>query len=157
MRLPALRSAHLRRKERRHPSHLPRGTHTNLCCRSRRVAKAIAWLRANYAQTLRIESPAELQTWGVSTLHHHFRVLPCISPLQYRYPDLRAFRSSIPPHRYLDLYFETPCNVSCKTQARTDPLLPVGVSHPLQHSSGLPIIRGRTCGRNDSRASARQD
>jgi transcriptional regulator GlxA family with amidase domain len=42
---------------------------------SHRTAKAIAWIRANYAKPLRVEHLAEIAGMGVSTLHHHFRVL----------------------------------------------------------------------------------
>jgi AraC-like DNA-binding protein len=48
-----------------------------------RTAKAIAWLRANYAKPLRVEELAEVARMGVSTLHHHFRSLTEMSPLQY--------------------------------------------------------------------------
>jgi len=51
---------------------------------SHRTAKAIAWIRANYARPLRVEDLAEIAGMGVSTLHHHFRVLTAMSPLQYR-------------------------------------------------------------------------
>ena len=51
---------------------------------SHRAAKAIAWITANYAKTLRVEELAELAGMGVSTLHHHFRVLTAMSPLQYQ-------------------------------------------------------------------------
>jgi len=51
---------------------------------SHRTAKAIAWITANYAKTLRVEELAELSSMGVSTLHHHFRMLTSISPLQYQ-------------------------------------------------------------------------
>ena len=51
---------------------------------SQRTAKAIAWIRANYAQTLRVDDLAEIAGMGVSTLHHHFRVLTAMSPLQYQ-------------------------------------------------------------------------
>jgi len=51
---------------------------------SHRTAKAIAWIRANYAQPLRVEDLAEIAGMGVSTLHHHFRVLTAMSPLQYQ-------------------------------------------------------------------------
>ncbi|MBZ5594699.1 MAG: AraC family transcriptional regulator [Acidobacteriia bacterium] len=50
---------------------------------SHRTAKAIAWIRANYAKPLRVEDLAEIAGMGVSTLHHHFRVLTAMSPLQY--------------------------------------------------------------------------
>ncbi|MGA2132045.1 MAG: AraC family transcriptional regulator [Bryobacteraceae bacterium] len=51
---------------------------------SHRTAKAIAWIRANYARPLRVEDLAEIAGMGVSTLHHHFRVLTDMSPLQYQ-------------------------------------------------------------------------
>jgi AraC-like DNA-binding protein len=51
---------------------------------SHRTAKAIAWLRANYAKPLRVEELAGLARMGMSTLHHHFRALTAMSPLQYQ-------------------------------------------------------------------------
>jgi AraC-like DNA-binding protein len=51
---------------------------------SYRTAKAIGWIRANYAKPLRVEDLAEVAGMGVSTLHHHFRVLTAMSPLQYQ-------------------------------------------------------------------------
>ena len=51
---------------------------------SYRTAKAIAWIRTNYAKPLRVEDLAEVAGMGVSTLHHHFRVLTAMSPLQYQ-------------------------------------------------------------------------
>jgi AraC-like DNA-binding protein len=51
---------------------------------SHRTARAIAWIRANYAKTVRVEELAEIAGMGVSTLHHHFRVLTAMSPLQYQ-------------------------------------------------------------------------
>lgn len=51
---------------------------------SHRTAKAIAWVRTNYAKPLRVEDLADLAGMGVSTLHHHFRVLTAMSPLQYQ-------------------------------------------------------------------------
>jgi AraC-like DNA-binding protein len=51
---------------------------------SHRTAKAIAWIRANYAKPLRVEDLAEIAGMGLSTLHHHFRVLTAMSPLQYQ-------------------------------------------------------------------------
>src|SRR5882724_5475615 len=51
---------------------------------SHRTAKAIAWVRANYAKPLRIEDLAKIAGMGVSTLHHHFRTLTAMSPLQYQ-------------------------------------------------------------------------
>ena len=51
---------------------------------SQRTAKAIAWIRSNYARTLRVEDLADIAGMGVSTLHHHFRALTAMSPLQYQ-------------------------------------------------------------------------
>jgi len=51
---------------------------------SHRTAKAIAWIRANYAKPLRVEGLAQIAGMGLSTLHHHFRALTAISPLQYQ-------------------------------------------------------------------------
>jgi AraC-like DNA-binding protein len=51
---------------------------------SHRTAKAIAWVRSNYAKPLRVEDLAKIAGMGVSTLHHHFRALTAMSPLQYQ-------------------------------------------------------------------------
>ncbi len=51
---------------------------------SNRTARAIAWLRANYAKPLHIEELATVARMGVSTLHHQFRGLTTMSPLQYQ-------------------------------------------------------------------------
>src|SRR6202035_4050000 len=51
---------------------------------SHRTAKAIAWVKANYAKPLRVEDLAEIAGMGMSTLHHHFRGLTAMSPLQYQ-------------------------------------------------------------------------
>ena len=48
---------------------------------SQRTAKAVAWVRANYAKPLRLEDLAKTAGMGVSTLHHHFRALTAMSPL----------------------------------------------------------------------------
>lgn len=51
---------------------------------SHRTARAIAWIRANYAKPLRVEDLADVAGMGISTLHHHFRALTAMSPLQYQ-------------------------------------------------------------------------
>lgn len=51
---------------------------------SHRTARAIAWIKDNYARPLRVEELAEMAGMGVSTLHHHFRALTAMSPLQYQ-------------------------------------------------------------------------
>lgn len=51
---------------------------------SNRTAKAIAWVRANYAKPLRVEDLAQIAGMGISTLHHHFRALTAMSPVRYQ-------------------------------------------------------------------------
>jgi AraC-like DNA-binding protein len=51
---------------------------------SHNTAKAIAWLRANYKKRLHLEELANVARMGMSTLHHHFRELTSMSPLQYQ-------------------------------------------------------------------------
>ena len=51
---------------------------------SHRTASAMAWLRANYAKPLHMEQLAGFVRMGVSTLHHQFRALTAMSPLQYQ-------------------------------------------------------------------------
>lgn len=51
---------------------------------TQRVAKAIDWLKANYASPLRIDDLASRVQMSASSLHHHFRKLTAMSPLQYQ-------------------------------------------------------------------------
>jgi AraC-like DNA-binding protein len=51
---------------------------------SNRVAKAVAWLKENYTRPLRVEDLADMANMGVSTLHHHFRAMTAMSPLQFQ-------------------------------------------------------------------------
>lgn len=51
---------------------------------SNRVAKAVAWLKENYTMPLRVEALADMANMGVSTLHHHFRAMTTMSPLQFQ-------------------------------------------------------------------------
>ncbi|MDR1463268.1 MAG: AraC family transcriptional regulator [Azoarcus sp.] len=51
---------------------------------SQRTAKAIAWLKENYAQPLKVEALADVAGMGVSTLHHHFRAMTSMSPLRFQ-------------------------------------------------------------------------
>jgi AraC-like DNA-binding protein len=68
--------------------HGPQGTHLRAIAtlgeQSNRTAKAVAWLRENYVKPLRVEELASVAQMGVSTLHHHFRTLTAMSPLQYQ-------------------------------------------------------------------------
>ncbi len=51
---------------------------------SYRTAKVIEWIRANYLKPLRVENLAQIAGMSTSTLHHHFRALTSMSPLQYQ-------------------------------------------------------------------------
>jgi AraC-like DNA-binding protein len=51
---------------------------------SQRTARAIAWLRANFTKPLHMQELAATARMGVSTLHHQFRALTSMSPLQYQ-------------------------------------------------------------------------
>lgn len=51
---------------------------------SHRVARAIDFLKIHYAKPLRIEELAERAQMSPSSLHHHFRQLTAMSPLQYQ-------------------------------------------------------------------------
>jgi AraC-like DNA-binding protein len=53
-------------------------------CRSHQIARAIDWLKANFAQHLRIEELAGQVRMSTSAFHHHFRALTAMSPLQYQ-------------------------------------------------------------------------
>ncbi|MCP1445137.1 AraC-like DNA-binding protein [Pseudomonas sp. GGS8] len=49
-----------------------------------RIAKAIDWLKLNYASALRVEELAARVQMSTPTFHHHFRQLTAMSPLQYQ-------------------------------------------------------------------------
>ena len=49
-----------------------------------RTARAISWLRANFTKPLSVDELAKTARMGVSTLHHQFRALTSMSPLQYQ-------------------------------------------------------------------------
>ncbi len=51
---------------------------------SQQIAKAIYWLKGNYAQPLRIDDLAAQVNMSTSTFHHHFRQVTAMSPLQYQ-------------------------------------------------------------------------
>lgn len=49
-----------------------------------RIAKAIDWLKLNYALPLRVEELANRVQMSTPTFHQHFRQLTAMSPLQYQ-------------------------------------------------------------------------
>jgi len=48
------------------------------------VSRAVQWLRQHYDQALRIEELAAMVNMSASSLHHHFRAITAMSPLQYQ-------------------------------------------------------------------------
>ncbi len=52
--------------------------------RLQRVAKAIAWIRANFSQQMKVEALADLVHMSVSSFHEHFKSVTSMSPLQYQ-------------------------------------------------------------------------
>ncbi len=49
-----------------------------------RIARAVAWLRENFARPLRIEELAEHVNMSVSSFHHHFKAITAMTPVQYQ-------------------------------------------------------------------------
>ncbi len=68
--------------------HSPLGKHLRAIAtlgeQSNRTAKAVAWLKANYAKPLHVEELASLAQMSVSTFHLRFKTLTQMSPLQYQ-------------------------------------------------------------------------
>jgi len=52
--------------------------------RLHRVAKAVAWVRANFDQPLDVERLATLVHMSPSSFHQHFKAVTSMSPLQYQ-------------------------------------------------------------------------
>ncbi len=48
------------------------------------IAQAVNWLKGNFTRPLRIDDLAKQVNMSTSTLHHHFRALTAMSPLQYQ-------------------------------------------------------------------------
>ena len=51
---------------------------------SHRISQAIKWLNGNFEQPLRIDDLAKEVNLSVSTLHHRFKAMTAMSPLQYQ-------------------------------------------------------------------------
>ena len=49
-----------------------------------RVAKAVSWVRTNFAQPMAVEALAELAHMSPSSFHQHFKAVTSMSPLQYQ-------------------------------------------------------------------------
>jgi AraC-like DNA-binding protein len=57
-----------------------------------RVTRAVAWLREHFAQPLRIEVLAEHVGMSESSLHHHFKAVTGMTPMQYQ-KQLRLYEA----------------------------------------------------------------
>jgi transcriptional regulator GlxA family with amidase domain len=51
---------------------------------SNRIQKVINWLRRNYTEPLRVDDLAQMAAMSVSSMHHHFREITNMSPLQFQ-------------------------------------------------------------------------
>jgi AraC-like DNA-binding protein len=51
---------------------------------SNRIALAVNWLRKNHVRPLKIEDLASHVGMSVSSLHHHFKAITSMSPMQYQ-------------------------------------------------------------------------
>jgi AraC-like DNA-binding protein len=51
---------------------------------SNRIQKVINWLRHHFAEPLRVDDLANLAAMSVSSMHHHFREITSMSPLQFQ-------------------------------------------------------------------------
>lgn len=53
-------------------------------CQSNRIQKSINWLRSHYTEPLRMDNLAEMAAMSVSSMHHYFREITSMSPLQFQ-------------------------------------------------------------------------
>lgn len=64
------------------------------------VARAICWIRANYAEPLSVEDLAEISSMSVSSFHRHFRAVTRTTPVQFqkqlRLQQARSLLSAAP-------------------------------------------------------------
>jgi AraC-like DNA-binding protein len=48
------------------------------------IAKAVAWLRTNFSQPMKVDELAKLAHMSVSSFHQHFKAVTSMSPLQFQ-------------------------------------------------------------------------
>ena len=48
------------------------------------IARAISWIRANYAKPMRVEALSAMAGMSLSSFHRHFRTVTTMSPLQFQ-------------------------------------------------------------------------
>jgi AraC-like DNA-binding protein len=51
---------------------------------AQRIGKAIRWLKSHFADPLQIDTLASDVNMSASSLHHHFKAVTAMSPLQYQ-------------------------------------------------------------------------
>lgn len=51
---------------------------------SHQVGQAIDWIKHNYCEPLRIEHLAGMANMSMSSLHHHFKAITAMTPMQYQ-------------------------------------------------------------------------
>ncbi len=49
-----------------------------------KISRAIGWIRANYAEMLRVADLAWMASMSASSFHRHFRAVTSMSPMQYQ-------------------------------------------------------------------------
>ncbi|MGU7778987.1 AraC family transcriptional regulator N-terminal domain-containing protein [Burkholderia sp. PU8-34] len=49
-----------------------------------RISRAIEWIRDHFSEPMRVEALAQVVNMSVSSLHHHFKNVTTLSPLQYQ-------------------------------------------------------------------------
>lgn len=59
---------------------------------SNRIVQAVAWLRRNFTRPLRIEELAQHVGMSTSSLHHHFKAVTAMTPMQYQ-KQLRLYEA----------------------------------------------------------------
>jgi AraC-like DNA-binding protein len=52
--------------------------------RTHQIGRAMEWIKENFALQLRIEELAERVNMSMSSLHHHFKTVTAMTPLQYQ-------------------------------------------------------------------------
>ncbi|MDN7846951.1 AraC family transcriptional regulator [Burkholderia multivorans] len=52
--------------------------------RTMQIGRAIKWIRANYANALRVEELAEVACMSITSLHRHFAAVTSLSPIQFQ-------------------------------------------------------------------------
>ena len=101
--------------------------------RSNQIARAIAWLRENYKEPLRVEALAQSVNMALLTFHRHFKEVTSLSPLQF--------------HKRLRLY-EAQRLMLTENRDATSAGLAVGYESPTQFNREYKRLFGEPPRRN---------